>query len=96
MFLEPPIHIVIVVLLGPQHAGQGLAHHFAFLRRDGGRSHRMVELVGFLLASLQNRFELLKGIIRLCGRCSGEAQIQDFHISAANGQLAMSCRLGPD
>ncbi len=49
VFLEPFINIVIVVLLRPQHAGQGLTHNFALLRRDGGGSQQIVEFVCFPL-----------------------------------------------
>ena len=33
-FLQPPIHIVVVELLAPQHAGQGLTHDIGLVRRE--------------------------------------------------------------
>ena len=45
--VEPVLHDVVVELLRPEHAGEGLTHDPALLRGACGRDERVVELVGF-------------------------------------------------
>ena len=45
VFLQPRIGVEVVILLGPEHAGDGLAHHVGCIRGDRGRGHGAVELV---------------------------------------------------
>jgi hypothetical protein len=57
-FLQPLIHIVVVELLAPQHAGQGLPHNIGFVCGEHRRDDGSVEGVSFLSARLQRRLEL--------------------------------------
>ena len=45
--LEPVADHIVIELLRPQHAGERLPHHVAGVRRQVGRNHGRVELVGF-------------------------------------------------
>src|SRR5262245_28063320 len=58
-FLPPPIHIVVVELLPPQQAGQGLPHDRGLVRREPLRNDGGVERVGVLSTGLQRRLELV-------------------------------------
>ena len=49
MFGQPASHVVVVVLLGPQHAGQGLAHDAAGVFAQPVRRRRGVEGVRLCL-----------------------------------------------
>ena len=40
VFLQPRVAVEVVELLGPEHAGEGLAHHVRGIRRDRWRGHR--------------------------------------------------------
>ena len=51
MFRQPAIGIEVVELLGPEHAGEGLAHHVGGVRGDRGWGHGTIELVRLLQAS---------------------------------------------
>ena len=50
MLAQPPVHVVLVVLLAPQQAGQRLAHHSRMVGVEGRRDDRRVERVGLLAA----------------------------------------------
>ena len=50
VLLQPPITIEVIVLFGPEHAGDGLAHHVGCVRGDGRRGDGTVELVRLLQA----------------------------------------------
>jgi hypothetical protein len=57
VLLEPPVDVVVVELLGPQHPGQRLAHHAGRVGVEGSRDDRGVELVRFLPALVHQRVE---------------------------------------
>ena len=46
MLLEPVVDVEEVELLGPQHAGQRLAHHVGRIATHRRRRDRLVELIG--------------------------------------------------
>ena len=46
---EPFVHVVVVELLAPQHAGQRLPHDVGLVGVQRRGNHRRVELVGFAL-----------------------------------------------
>jgi hypothetical protein len=48
--LQPLVHIVVIELLGPQHAGQCLAADVGCVGAEGTGYHRGVELVGLAQA----------------------------------------------
>src|SRR5450755_5089095 len=45
--VEPAADVVVVQLLAPQQAGEGLAHHHRLIRTGRGRGELAVELVSF-------------------------------------------------
>src|SRR6478672_12101573 len=49
-FLQPLFHVESVILLGPKHASQGLAHYPGALFADRGWGDRTEELVSFVAA----------------------------------------------
>src|SRR5262249_14929921 len=42
---QPPVGVEAVILLAPEHTGQGLAHGVGRVRRHRGRAHRAIEFV---------------------------------------------------
>ena len=58
VLLQPRIAVPVVVLLGPEHAGDGLAHHVGGIRGDRGRGHRRVEGVSLPQAGGQGLVEV--------------------------------------
>ena len=92
MFLQPAIGIEEVVLLGPEHAGQGLAHHVGCIRGDRGWSHGTVELVRLLQASGEGLVNPRpegdgEGLI-------GEAQAHRHRLAGTNHLLVVRRALG--
>ncbi len=57
MLRQPLVGVEEVVLLGPEHAGDSLAHHPRCLRGDCRRGHGTVELLGFTLPLRQGLLE---------------------------------------
>ena len=55
---QPPMHVVLVVLLAPQHPGQRLAHHHRPVGSQRRRDHRRVELVGLVAPRLEHAIEV--------------------------------------
>ena len=55
---EPLVDIIVVELLGPQHAGQRLAHHVGCIGIERRRDDRGIELVRFLPARLHRGVEV--------------------------------------
>ena len=55
--LEPAVDVVVVELLGPEHAGEGLPHHVGGVGVHGLRDDGGVELVGLPPACLHDRVE---------------------------------------
>ena len=54
---EPPVDVVVVELLGPEHAGQSLAHHGGGVGIERPRDDRSVELVGLAAPGLSRGIE---------------------------------------
>ena len=52
VLLEPLVHIVVIELLGPEHACNRLAHHVGLIGAQRRRDDRSVELIRLLPASL--------------------------------------------
>jgi hypothetical protein len=67
VFLQPCVQVIVKVLLGPQHAGESLAHHPGpvLVRFHGGGHDRGIELVGLLTPRLDDRIEVAERF----GRC---------------------------
>jgi hypothetical protein len=58
VLLQPPAEVVLVVLLRPQHPGQGLPHHRRSVLTDLGRGDRGVELRGLRTTGLEDAAEV--------------------------------------
>ena len=56
--LQPLVHVVVVELLAPQHARQGLAHDVGRVGVERARNDGRVELVGLVAAGLQHLVEM--------------------------------------
>ena len=54
---QPAVHVVLVVLLGPQQPGERLAHDQRRVRAQGRRDHGRVEAVGLLAAGAHHGVE---------------------------------------
>jgi len=67
VLLQPVVAVEEEELLAPQHPCESLAHHPGFVRGDGGRGHRAVELVGLLEPYREGLVELRAEV----GRCRG-------------------------
>jgi len=52
------LDVVVVELLAPEHAAQGLAHHQASLGRQRARDDEVVEVVGLAEAERHRRVEV--------------------------------------
>jgi hypothetical protein len=48
MLAQPAVNIIHVILFGPEHAGQGLAHNVTSILAYRRRSDGIVELIGFV------------------------------------------------
>ena len=59
MFFEPLVQVVVVILLAPEHAGQGLAHHPGCVFRRARRCDGGVKLIRLVPASLHGFIKLL-------------------------------------
>ena len=62
MFLGPTVEVEIVVLLAPQHPGQSLAVHAAFILTQRMRGDSVVEFVGIGQASSKYLVERSEGV----------------------------------
>src|SRR5262245_5203348 len=97
------MHIIVVELLAPQHAGQGLAHDIGLVRRERGRNDAGVKVVSVLAASLERCLErTLERPSRLAvalrwgaWRDITEPQTHDLRGPGVNGQAVMRRDLGP-
>ena len=55
--LQPVAHHVVIKLLGPEHSGERLPHDVAGVRREAGRDHAGVELIGLANSIGENLVE---------------------------------------
>ena len=94
VLFQPRIAVEGVILLGPQHAGDRLAHHVGLIRRNGWRRHRLVELVRLLKARGQDVVEGLSEGARPGRRLGGQAQPHRRRLAGADPQLVVRRRLG--
>ena len=102
VLLQPRIAVPVVVLLGPEHAGEGLAHHVGRIRRDRGRGHGRVELVRLPQPGGQGLVEVLpEGDGAPFGRrarpgrsLGGEAQPHRRRLAGADRQPVVRRGLG--
>ena len=76
---QPAVDVVLVVLLGPQQAGQRLAHHQRPVGVERRRDHLRVELVGLLAAGGEHGVEV--------GRVRARGQPHPHLGRAARGDL---------
>src|SRR5260370_42577159 len=66
---DPGVHVVVIKLLGPEHAGKRLPHDgFRILRKFRGNA-RGVKLFGFLLARREEAVEASGKVVRGGGPC---------------------------
>ena len=91
--LQPPVHVVVVELLGPEHARQRLPHHVRRVGVEGGRGDGRIEFVGLLPASPQHLLVVAPegsvGAVRPqdVGRTDlGEAQANDAMSARLDGE----------
>ena len=91
--LQPLVDIVVVELLGPQHARQRLPHDVRRVRVEGGRHDGRIELVGLSLARTQHLLVVAAegpmGAIdsHEVGRTDvGEAQAEDLMSAGVDGE----------
>ena len=96
MLLQPFPDIEEIVLLGPQHPGQGLPHHVRRVGADPGRRQAAVERIGFAPARREDIGEAVEGIAGRFRRCIGQAQADDGSLPGAHRHLVVRGRLGPD
>ena len=70
--LKPPLNVVPVELLAPDHSGEGLTHHLHCIGRDPFRSHFDIELISFTLSGCHEIGEVFTLPARmLCGAFRG-------------------------
>ncbi len=96
MFLEPFRDIEEIVLLAPQHPGQGLPHHVRGVSADTGGRQMAVERVGLALALCQDSGEAVERIAEQIRRRIGQSQADDGGLPGAHRHLVVRGRLGPD
>ena len=71
VFLEPPVGIEVVVLLAPEHAGQGLSHDTGFVLAERWRRDGLVKGIRFSHSGGKEIIEgLAKGLSRSLPRCA--------------------------
>jgi hypothetical protein len=78
VFFQPLVGVEIVVLLAPEEAGDGLAHHVGSIRGHRRRGHRFVEFISLAQSCGQGVIEVLPegegaalGLLARLGRCPG-------------------------
>jgi len=59
VFLQPLIGTEVVILLAPEHAGDGLAHHSGRVFTHGRWRDQLVELIGFTKRLREDFIKLL-------------------------------------
>ena len=91
MLGEPFVQIKEEILLGPEHAGHGLAHDQSFILGDLGRRDLAIELVRFPLTGLQGRGKAAEGIADSGGRHVRQAQTDGGGLSRTHLQVIL-CR----
>ena len=94
--MQPVANNIVVVLLGPQQAGKGLAHHVARVIVCGGRNDAGVERVGFSFARGKCVFEFLAQ----SGGCSSsrlvfaKPQLNGDFSTWRHGEFVLNCGFG--
>ena len=96
MLLQPFPDIEEIVLLAPQHPGQGLAHHVGGVGADAGRRQAAVERVGFALARRQGIGEAVERTAGRVRRRIGQSQADDRGLPGAHRHLVVRGCLGSD
>ncbi len=92
--VEPALHDVVVVLLGPEHPGQALAHHGSPVLAERLRNDARVELVGLGPAARNHVVDAGAG--DLGGVLRGEAHFHRRRAAGGDQQLVVRGRLGAD
>ena len=95
VFGQPCVQVIVKVLLGPQHAGERLAHHpgAVLIRLHGGGHDRGIELVGLLAPRLEDRIEVAERLGRRLRRRAHQAQADDVRCAGPDADLVVSRRL---
>ena len=92
--LEPGVDVEEVVLLGPEHAGEGLAHHERGVGRERRRGERGVEGVGLGAAGRENPVEVRERRGRARRRRRRQAQADARRAPGGHAQAVVRGRLG--
>jgi len=90
VLLQPLVHVVIEILLAPQHAGEGLAHQIGSIRigfLNDRWNNLVVKGIGFLYARIKNRIKSRKRIAHLSGCGVGQTQANDLGFACTHRQL---------
>jgi hypothetical protein len=64
VLLQPGVSVQVVILLAPEHAGEGLAHDIGCIRRHRGGRHVPIKLIRLPQACLEHDVERLERIGR--------------------------------
>src|SRR6266704_2208352 len=86
--LQPVLDYVVVKLLGPQHAGETLAHNILCIRGKVLRNEGGVKLIGFALTQRESLVETGKRILAFEVRVR-KAHPDYYRFSHANCELVM-------
>jgi len=84
VLLQPPVHVEVVVLLRPEHPGERLPVHAAFVLAHRRRGDPIVELVGLgqpLLKDVVERPE------RIATGAGGQPQAHDLTPAAGTSRM---------
>src|SRR5688572_5484726 len=93
VLLQPPVYVVVVVLLRPEHPREGLAVHAALVLVQRARRNALVELVGIEQA-LPERLRELRSKLR-ARRPGGEPQLEDLAATGRHLDHVARGGLGP-
>jgi len=96
VLLQPLVHIVVEVLLGPEHAGQGLAKNIAAIRvsLDRRRNQRRIEGVRCFNPGAEQLVETGKRIAAGAGGGARQPQANRLFFTGSDRQLAVGGSLG--
>ena len=89
---QPDVQVEVVVLLGPQHSGQGLTHDHRAVLVQRCRDDRRVELVGLRLTQRQHLVEVRERVVG-ARRRGGQAQVEHDLAASRDDRLPVGSDL---